>query len=167
MGAVGVDREAGGPGRQPENGATRRRFLSWFLGTSFGALLAAMAYPVGRFLSPPEMEQASADDVDAGAVNAPDFLDKGYRIVQLGSEPVIVVRVAEGDFRAFSAVCTHLACIVGYRKNVERIWCNCHNGAFDLQGRVAAGPPPRPLASYAAHVVAQAGGPARVVVART
>jgi Rieske Fe-S protein len=28
------------------------------------------------------------------------------------------------------------------------IWCACHNGRFDLDGRVLAGPPPRPLEKY-------------------
>jgi cytochrome b6-f complex iron-sulfur subunit len=160
--------EAGTGGRTvPSGGTTRRQLLNWFLGTSFGALLAAVAYPVARFLNPPEVEHASANEVDAGAVNDPEFLDQAYKIVQFGSEPVIVVRLSETEFRAFSAVCTHLACIVGYRKDVARIWCNCHNGAFDLQGQVAGGPPPRPLAVYAVHVVAQAGRPPRVIVARS
>jgi Rieske Fe-S protein len=30
----------------------------------------------------------------------------------------------------------------------ELIWCACHNGRFDLQGRVLDGPPPRPLARH-------------------
>jgi Rieske Fe-S protein len=31
------------------------------------------------------------------------------------------------------------------------VWCACHNGRFDLDGRVLSGPPPRPLPSYAVH----------------
>jgi cytochrome b6-f complex iron-sulfur subunit len=163
----GAPHAADSPCARRRDGATRRRFLNWFLGTSFGALLAAVVYPVARFLNPPEVEHASADQVDGGAVNDPEFVDKAYKIVQFGSDPVIVIRISESEFRAFSAVCTHLACIVGYRRSIQRIWCNCHNGQFDLQGQVAGGPPPRPLATYAVHVVAQTSGPARVVVARS
>ena len=53
-----------------------------------------------------------------------------------------------GDVRAFSAVCTHLACTVQYRPDFQHIWCACHNGHYDLQGKNIAGPPPRPLDAY-------------------
>lgn len=146
----------------------RRRFLNWFLGTSVGALLAAVAYPVIRFLSPPEVAEASANEVDAGPVNDPAFLQDGFKIVSFGVDPVIVVRADEGDYRAFSATCTHLSCIVGYRKEKRLIWCNCHNGQFDLQGNNVGGPPPRPLERYDVHLVAKsAGQPENVVVSRS
>jgi cytochrome b6-f complex iron-sulfur subunit len=147
-------------------GVGRRRVLDWFLATSFGALLAAILYPVGRFLNPPEVETAATNEVDAGVANDPEFVEKGYKIVRFGSEPVIVVRVSESAFRAFSAVCTHLACIVEFSKAKQRIVCNCHNGQFNLQGQVVGGPPPRPLAPFAVHLVPQSGGAARVIVSR-
>lgn len=151
-----------------ERGISRRSFVNWFLGTSVGALLAAVVYPVFAFLNPPERAEASANEVEAGAVNDPDFLEKGFKIVSFGAEPVIVLRVAEGTFRAFSATCTHLSCIVEYRKDKQLIWCNCHNGAFDLQGKNVAGPPPRPLESYSVHLVAKGTGqPDAVVVSRS
>ena len=144
----------------------RRRALNWFLGTSLGALLTAMLYPVLRFLDPPEVETAATNEADAGVANDPDFIQKGYKIVQFGSEPVIVIRVSDAEFRAFSAVCTHLACIVEYSKTTRQIECNCHNGRFNLQGQVAGGPPPRPLEPFTVHLVAQGGGPSRVIVSR-
>lgn len=144
----------------------RRRLLDWFLGTSFGALLAAILYPVGRFLNPPEVETAATNEADAGPANDPEFVEKGYKIVRFGAEPVIVIRASETDFRAFSAVCTHLACIVEYSKRKQQIACNCHNGEFNLQGEVVGGPPPRPLAPFAVHLVAQSGGVPRVIVSR-
>lgn len=150
-----------------ETEVSRRRIVNWFLGTSMGALLASVAYPVVRFLNPPRTAEASANEVEAGPANDPAFVETGFKIVSLGAEPVIVVRVGEGDFRAFSATCTHLSCIVGYRKEQRLIWCNCHNGAFDLQGKNVAGPPPRPLESYSVHLVAKGTGlPDSVVVSR-
>ncbi|MBI2884427.1 MAG: Rieske 2Fe-2S domain-containing protein, partial [Candidatus Methylomirabilis oxyfera] len=47
--------------------------------------------------------------------------------------------------RAFSAVCTHLQCTVQYREDRQDIWCACHNGVYDLNGKNISGPPPRPL----------------------
>ncbi len=136
-----------------ERKTTRRTLLNWFLGTSVGALLAAVLYPVARFLTPPEIAQASANQVEAGLTNDPDYLQKGFKIIRFGAEPVIVIRVAEGDLRAFSAVCTHLSCIVTFREDKRLIWCYCHNGVYDLHGKNIAGPPPRPLTPYKVHVV--------------
>lgn len=147
---------------------TRRRLLNWFLGSSVGALLGATLYPVLRFLTPPEIAEATTGQVEAGRTNDPEYLEKGFKIVQFGGEPVIVIRVAEDDFRAFSAVCTHLACIVSYRPERRLIWCYCHNGVFDLTGKNIGGPPPRPLAPYTVHIVAgeAPGTPGTLVVER-
>jgi Rieske Fe-S protein len=46
-------------------------------------------------------------------------------------------------------VCTHLNCTVQYRADLSHIWCACHNGHFDLNGKNIAGPPPRPLEAFA------------------
>ncbi|MEW6071269.1 MAG: Rieske (2Fe-2S) protein [Planctomycetota bacterium] len=143
----------------------RRRLLDWFLGTSVGALGAAVVYPVARFLSPPRVPEAATRQVEAGPVNDPELLQKGFKIVRFGTEPVILVRVDAGDFRAFSATCTHLDCIVEYRGDSREIRCNCHNGIYDLQGKNIGGPPPRPLTPYQVHLVDRGGGqPAMLLV---
>lgn len=155
---------------EPASSATpprigRRRFLDWFLGTSVGALAAAILYPAVRFLTPPAIPEAATRQVEAGPVNDPELLEKGFKIVRFGSEPVILIRVAENDFRAFSAVCTHLDCIVTFRQELQLIWCYCHNGIYDLTGKNIGGPPPRPLAAYQVHVVSEsASRPATLVV---
>jgi len=131
----------------------RRTFLNWLLGTSGGALVMSALYPVGRYLSPPRIPEATTNQVEAGRINDPAFLDKGYKIVRFGMDPVIVVRVSDSEFRAFSATCTHLDCIVEYRPERKLIWCNCHNGSYDLQGQVVGGPPPHGLQNFAAHIV--------------
>jgi len=131
----------------------RRSFLSWFLGSSTGALLVSVFYPVLRFVSPPRVPEAATNQVEAGSTRDPEFIEKGFKIVRFGAEPVIVVRVAENEFRAFSATCTHLDCIVEFRKDQGKIWCNCHDGQYDLEGRNVGGPPPRPLTPYQVHVV--------------
>ena len=123
----------------------RRRVLNWFLGTSVGGLLAAVVYPVIRFVIPPEVPEATTNQVEAGPGQRPGVPDKGFKIVRFGADPVIVIRVDEGDFRAFSATCTHLDCIVEYQREHARIWCNCHNGQYDLHGKNVGGPPPKPL----------------------
>jgi Rieske Fe-S protein len=149
----------------PEIG--RRRFLNWFLGSAVGAFLVSVLYPVLRFVSPPVVPESSTAEVEAGPTNDPELLEKGFKIVRFGAEPVIVLRVSDTDYRAFAATCTHLDCIVEYRKGQQLIWCNCHNGQYDLTGKNIAGPPPRPLAAYRVNLVAKgAGQPPTIVVGK-
>ncbi len=145
----------------------RRRFLNWLLGGAGGAFFVSVFYPVFRFLSPPRIPEATTNRVAAGTTNDPDYLDKRYKIVRFGADPVIVVKLSETDFRAFSATCTHLDCIVEYRRDRNVIWCNCHNGQYDLSGKNVAGPPPRPLDAFTVNLVTEGpDGPTSVFVSR-
>ena len=132
------------------------------------ALLASIAYPIARFLGTPRQPEAATNQVQVGPTNDPDLVEKGFKIVPFGNEPVIVIKLSETDIRAFSAVCTHLACIVEFQKAKQDIYCNCHGGVYDLHGRNIAGPPPRPLTPYQVHIVDRgAGQPGMVVISRT
>ncbi len=144
----------------------RRSFLGWFLGTSTGALFASVLYPIFRFMSPPHVPEAATSQVEAGSTHDPELLEKGFKIVRFGAEPVILIRASETEFRAFAATCTHLDCIVEYRPGDKKIWCNCHDGVYDLAGRVVSGPPPRPLAPYTVNVVSKGPGPGTLVVSK-
>jgi Rieske Fe-S protein len=144
----------------------RRRLINWFLGGSFGALIASVIYPILRFISPPRIPEATTAQVEAGDTNDPQLLQKGFKIVRFGADPVIVVRASETDIRALSATCTHLDCIVGYQKDRNRIWCNCHGGSYDLNGNNVGGPPPRPLTPYKVNLVAKGSGTSTIVVSK-
>ena len=144
----------------------RRRFVNWFLGSSVGALVASALYPILRFACPPRIPEATTNQVEAGDTSDPVLLEKGFKIVRFGAEPVILLKVSDAEYRAFSATCTHLDCIVGYQKDRSRIFCNCHGGVFDLNGTNIAGPPPRPLTAYKVNLVAKGTEPATIVVSR-
>ncbi|MEU4076549.1 (2Fe-2S)-binding protein [Streptomyces venezuelae] len=67
-----------------------------------------------------------------------------------GSEDrAVAVRLEDGTLAGYSAVCTHLACAVLWRKergSEGELYCPCHEGVFDARtGEVTAGPPPRGL----------------------
>jgi len=126
---------------------SRRRFVNWFLGTSAGAFLLAVLYPVSRYLVPPTSGESSAGTVTL-AIKPEDVKPNTGQIFKFGSRPGILVRTAAGELRAFSAVCTHLNCTVQYRPDFGQIWCACHNGHFDLSGKNVEGPPPRPLEPF-------------------
>jgi cytochrome b6-f complex iron-sulfur subunit len=123
---------------------SRRGFINWFLGTSAGALLLAVAYPLARYLVPPAATESAAASVTL-PINPGDVKPNSGQLFKFGSRPGILVRTPAGELRAFSAVCTHLNCTVQYRADLSHIWCACHNGHFDLNGKNIAGPPPRPL----------------------
>lgn len=127
----------------------RRSVLNWLLGTSSAGVLGAVVFPVLRYLVPPEIPEAPTLSVKGGPAST--LKPGSARIVPFGSTPAIVVRTAAGDLRAFEGTCTHLACTVQYRADLEHLWCACHNGHYDLNGKNIAGPPPRPLTAYEAH----------------
>jgi len=130
---------------------SRRRFLDWFLGTAVGALLVAIVYPISRYLIPPEVEESTAGTVTL-SINPASVKPNSGQIFRFGSQPGILIRTPGGELRAFSAVCTHLGCTVQYRPDLIQIWCACHNGHYDLNGKNVSGPPPRPLAPYTVNV---------------
>jgi Rieske Fe-S protein len=58
---------------------------------------------------------------------------------------VVVTQPTEGDFKAFSAVCTHQGCIVESSSDGE-IPCPCHLSQFSLEdGSPLSGPASAPL----------------------
>jgi len=122
---------------------TRRRLLDSALGAGFVSTLAAIVYPVWRYLIPPVSGEPSAQSVVAG--QAGQVKPNSGSIFKFGSKPGLLVRTADGELKAFSAVCTHLDCTVQFKSDTSQIWCACHNGMYDLQGNVVSGPPPRPL----------------------
>jgi cytochrome b6-f complex iron-sulfur subunit len=130
-----------------DEASTRRRFINWFLGTSAGAFMVAVLYPVSRYLVPPEVGESTAGTVTL-AIKPADVKPNTGQIFKFGSRPGILVRTAAGELRAFSAVCTHLNCTVQYRPDISHIWCACHNGHYDLNGKNVEGPPPRPLDTF-------------------
>ena len=61
------------------------------------------------------------------------------------AEKVVVTQPTAGEFKAFSAVCTHMGCIVNQISN-GTIDCPCHGSQYSITtGAVVAGPAPRPL----------------------
>ena len=116
------------------------------LGGSLFAWIGSILYPLIAYLKPPKQGSAEVTSVKVGKLA--DLQPDSGILVRFGTKPVIVVRSASGEVKAFSATCTHLDCTVQYRQDMGVIWCACHNGKYDLNGRNIAGPPPRPLDEY-------------------
>lgn len=87
------------------------------------------------------------EDVEVPAARRDAIPPNGGLVVTLPTGHVALVDKG-GDVRAFSAVCTHLGCIVRWEGPMEHLYCPCHNGMFDRDGTVVGGPPPRPLEQF-------------------
>ena len=62
-----------------------------------------------------------------------------------GSGGAWLVLAPDGTVTAFDPRCTHAACLYDWDPANQRFDCRCHDGWFDLTGKVISGPPPRPL----------------------
>jgi Rieske Fe-S protein len=144
-----------------ERRGSRRQLLGYLLGGSLAGWLATVFYPLLRYLSPLE-EAVNADEVELDDKAKANLAGNSFAIVALGTERVLVLRDPKGRLRATSAKCTHEGCTVRYKADESIIWCACHNGRFDLDGRVLSGPPPRALVAFRA-----SGTPeTRIVISR-
>jgi len=131
---------------------TRRSLADYLLGAGLAALAGTVLYPLVRYLIPPEVKEVAAGSIVAAKVG--ELKPNSAKIFLLGGKPAILIHTPQGTYKAFSAVCTHLACIVQYRPDLGHIWSACHDGHFDLNGQVLSGPPPRPLPQYSVTVKA-------------
>lgn len=122
---------------------SRREFLK--LGKSFLAVtgLAVVLGPIVAYFYPANLEETPSDPV---LVCPENELGEGEsKTVRFGRYPAIVINTAEG-LLAYSAVCTHFACVVKWDLQRYEIVCPCHDGFFKPQnGEVISGPPPKPL----------------------
>jgi|GEM_PF-2892344 len=46
----------------------------------------------------------------------------------------LLIHKADGTFKAFSAACTHMGCLVAWNGPQKTFDCPCHSGRFDAQG---------------------------------
>jgi len=130
---------------------TRRDFLNLLKGTGAVIGVGAVAVPVVSYFYPPKLEEMPSEPV---LVCAEDELPVGEsKTVKFGRYPAIVIRLESG-LKAYSAVCTHFACIVKWNPETARTECPCHDGDFSADdGSVISGPPPAPLTMLEIEIV--------------
>ncbi len=143
---------------------TRRTFTITALAASFAALAsaggAALAFALGplakrKGAAGPPLDLGAASDFDAvrsGAAGAAEVVverrvDDLYTTRRV-KERLAVVRdpAAPSGLAALDTTCTHLGCGVSWSAERKVFLCPCHGGVYAADGRVLAGPPPRPLA---------------------
>jgi cytochrome b6-f complex iron-sulfur subunit len=129
----------------------RRGFFKYAL-LGFSALVAAAGtlYPIISYLWPPKQKGGAGGGRVAVATTTDLPPGKG-QVYSVNNKPVIVVSTPEG-YKALSAACTHLGCIVAWNEQRQVIACPCHEGFFNTNGVVISGPPPAPLPTYRVQV---------------
>ena len=91
---------------------------------------------------------SGGSSVEPQGVPAADVSVGGGVIDGEADRPYVVTQPTEGEYRAFSAVCTHTGCTVGSVENNEII-CPCHGSRFDAaSGEVLGGPASGPLEQF-------------------
>jgi cytochrome b6-f complex iron-sulfur subunit len=134
----------------------RRRLITYLLGFSVVATLGGVLTPIVGYLWPPKRASAGGSGrVQVGT--SADFPAGQGKVVPVNDKPVIIVNTPQGGLKAFSAICTHLGCIVEWDEPRQFILCPCHDGRFNaLNGAIISGPQPAPLPELALTVEADA-----------
>ena len=133
-------------GRNTE--ASRRAVVGGILGVGVGVpLLAACGSD----------DESSGGSSGGGGSTASGPVGKTSE-VPVGSgkiftaDKVVVTQPTEGDFKAFSSICTHQSCPVTKIEG-EDIACTCHGSKFSIKdGSVVNGPATKPLSALSVKV---------------
>ncbi len=121
-----------------ERKSTRRHFLEIvgkgsiliaFFATILGAIKAFI--PSVLYEPPSKFKIGKPDDFPIGIT----FL----------SENKLYIFRKGNDFRAISAMCTHLNCIADWKQETNQFYCSCHGSVFSQNGNNISGPAPKPL----------------------
>lgn len=137
---------------EPEPKLTRRGFLTTLQGFLAAAGLTALLGPVIAFFWPEKLEETPSDPVPVGDEGS--IAPGESQTVRFGRYPAIVINTAEKGLVAYSAVCTHFACLVYWDAEAQVLACPCHEGYFDaVDGSVISGPPPAPLESIPLNII--------------
>lgn len=137
-----------------EDIASRRDFLNLLIGGGALATVGSLLYPVGRYLVPPQSGEPNVSQLKLPFTRADIEADpKKAKTFKFGRDLAIIVVTETGELRAMAAKCTHLDCTVQNRPDLGIIWCACHNGRYDYNGRNISGPPPRPLELFVVNEV--------------
>jgi Rieske Fe-S protein len=139
--------------------SSRRTFLAQVIGACVTFLAALVGIPAVGAAVGPALKRDEAEWLPLGS---PDSFQEGVPksinisvarrdgwIETSEVKGVWVVRQAPNQFTAFNGRCTHLGCAYSWQAQQNQFACPCHAGVFGLDGKVLAGPPPRPLDALA------------------
>ena len=127
---------------------SRRTVLAGACGTCAVALASCAAYGPGQPAAAPAPTPQAGGSVSGGGASGALVTTSDVPVgggVVLADAGLVITQPKAGQFKAFSAVCTHQGCTVG---SVEggTINCPCHGSQFAIaDGSVVNGPAQKPL----------------------
>jgi menaquinol-cytochrome c reductase iron-sulfur subunit len=141
---------------------SRRRFLSATIFALGGVAATLAGAPVVAYLLSPLLEPPNdiwRDVGPEGSFTIGQTVEVSFEepsplpwAGQTANTAAWLRRDSATDFLAFAVNCQHLGCPVSWLAEAELFMCPCHGGVYYADGRVAAGPPPRPLQRYEVRV---------------
>jgi len=137
----------------------RKDFLSLAILAIGGVISFAIGIPAVAYILGPALKKANEQNwIPLGSVSKVELgvptlfkakVEQKAGWITNEQELTFYVLTDNGrDFIAMSNVCTHLGCRVRWVEDQDQFFCPCHNAAFDKQGEVASGPPPKPLDKF-------------------
>lgn len=134
--------------------STRRTFCAGLMLTSAGLMLA------GPHLTKAKAAQEPVVAYPPRRIEGAESLLPGaclYFNYPTRSDPAVLLRSSDGEYRAYSRRCSHAGCSVDFDASSKCLKCPCHRGTYDGRvGSVMLGPPRRPLDSIVLQM--RAGG---------
>jgi menaquinol-cytochrome c reductase iron-sulfur subunit len=145
--------------KQPPNHISRRDFVK-VVTVAIGALIGtAVGLPTIGYLISPALRKQDAEawiplgpfeKIPIGIPTYFSFIRKKVNSWEntVTGYGVFAVRKDEKNIIVLSNICTHLGCHVTWHPDIQEYVSPCHNGHFDITGKVTFGPPPRPLDEF-------------------
>lgn len=134
---------------------SRRRFLSLGIASVAAFVGVALGIPLAGYAVSPALQKKEGEWAEIGSasefkpgeprkVEYSSFRKDGW-IEETVKKSAWVVARDNGEFTVFDPRCTHLGCAYRWDETRKSFLCPCHDGVFDIDGKVVSGPPPRPL----------------------
>jgi Rieske Fe-S protein len=135
---------------ESETELDRRAFIRKALFGLLGLLGLGFLIPALGVLTPARLRQPAItfvpllpeEDLPRNGVRKAELV---YRVQDREIRTRVFLVVDHDVVTVFSAVCSHLGCLVNYHRKTKEFVCPCHGGKYDLKGVNIAGPPPAPL----------------------
>jgi menaquinol-cytochrome c reductase iron-sulfur subunit len=139
-------------------GTSRRNFYVVAIYGLWGAISTALGIPALIYLLIPPRVRKVSEWIELGDItrltpNAPVEMTfrrnrvDGWKLISEKST-AWVVKSVDNHVTAFGPQCTHLGCAYHWEEGKNQFLCPCHTSLFGLDGKVLAGPAPRPLDRY-------------------
>jgi menaquinol-cytochrome c reductase iron-sulfur subunit len=133
----------------------RRAFFSKMIGFAAGLIGLCLAVPLAGYVFSPALKRRVGSWVEVGPTDGlrtgePEELEyvatiqDGWRTVA-SKKAIWALKQTEGPVVVFSPICPHLGCGFRWDSKDHRFKCPCHGSVYDMNGKVLAGPAPRPL----------------------